>query len=225
MKDLKWLLLLGLAVVGAVFVAQNCFGPGRSDRQAEADSLRTAHQESLAVWTKRVDSLSNLSGRRDSTFSRDSMEEAIADSIGHLAGNRIAKLRQQLGLLTEVRDSNRVLVTIVSEQDARFSADSLVKISLRRQRDSMRIDRNDWKRAAGGLLAQVRRDSITIDRLVEMVKDECSYLIVKGPCPKVVVGPGVGAGPDGVHVSYLSITAGIPIRLPGLSGKRAASPP
>src|SRR6187200_3264177 len=113
----KWLFIGGLAAIGAVFVAQNCFRPGGPERRQEADSLKTDQSDSLRALQQRYDSLDELSRHRDSIARIDSLEDASAEQAGRLSGQRLANLRQQLGMLTEVRDSNRVLVAITSEQE------------------------------------------------------------------------------------------------------------
>jgi hypothetical protein len=216
----KWLWGLVLVLsIAAVYWFFRSLG-GQSAKEALADSLQTAHQESLAVWTRRIRDLEVISAERDSAIAEAAIEDSINEHRSDLASNTIAQLRHQIRSVTNVRDSLSFYVQLDVQHEARHDADTARIHVLRFQRDALQRDRDDWKRAAGGLLAQLRHDSTTISRLVEMVKDECSYIILKGPCPKLVVGPGVGVTTDGsVNAHIISVTGGIPIRLPGLSGR------
>ncbi len=216
----KWLLLLILGIVAALigiflwdtFIRQ----PGKEQIQAIQEAAKQ-REAALAAELARV---ARQSRQRDTIIDAAAVEERAQEIASDLASNRIAQLRQQLGVLTEVRDSNAVLLQLDRQHESRHLADTVRINRLIVQRDTLRADRDDWKRSSGRLLAEVRRLNTDIDSIVGLALHECSYLIVKLPCPTLVLGPGVGVSGTGVFHAGLQITAGIPIRL-----GRKPSPP
>lgn len=194
---------------------QRAFGSGR---EQEIQAITQAAKDSLASAQRRIDSLTVLSGRRDTIVDSAAVEERAHALASDLASDRIAQLRHQLGTMTEVRDRNVLLVQLDIQQEHRHTADTIRINRLRLIGDTLRADRDDWKRAAGQLLAFSKKLTGDINRLAEIASDQCNYLIVKLPCPAIVAGVGGQLNGHGALSAGLQVTGGIPIRL----GRRSA---
>ncbi len=218
----KWLKLLVIAiliVVTGLFLWDVLVRQPRQEQ--EIKTIRQEAQESTAVWQARLDTLGRRSTQRDAIVDSAAVQEQAQEIASDLLSDQIANLRNQLRSIPEVRDSNTILVQLNAQQESRHTADTIRIARLRVQRDTLRQDRDDWKEAAGRLHALNLKLARDIDRLADIKLNECSYGIVKLPCPTIVGGPSVGIDAKGTVHAGLAITGGIPLRF----GRRARPAP
>ena len=80
----------------------------------------------------------------------------------------------------------------------------------------MRVDRDEWKRTAGRLIAENNRLTDDLAYIAELSENRCKVVLVTIPCPTVTVGPGVGVRTQpelDIEPRVVQVTVGIPVRI------------
>jgi hypothetical protein len=217
----KSLILVVLVVAAIVFLLWLGFRQRGSSE--EIDRTVNADKDSAALNQRRQDSLIELSRVRDSSVQRDSIEEGQASLSSRTLSDSISKLREKIRTLTNPLDSLRRYIQLDTFHTNRHKSDSIWIAALGRQRDTLKIDRNQWKRRAFLLFHENKRLTQDVIRLGEIGKQSCDLLIVHVPCPQLVLGGGGQVTPSGELSVGLQLTGGIPIRL-GRGKARTARP-
>jgi len=214
------LVIVGLAAVCAALAWWFL----RTDRGSrEIDRIVSQDRDSLAANQARVDTLIERSSSRDSSIRRDSIFERQLELQSRAARIRLRQLADSLRMAAKnAVDSIGIYIQRDTFHSNRAKADSLRIAYLARQRDSLKIDRNEWRRSTLRLLQENRRITNDLIAVKNLAKNSCELLFIHVRCPEIVVGPSLGVSAQGsFHAQPLAVSVGIPLRL---GGKKAPSP-
>lgn len=207
----KPLLILILTVVAIGFLLWLAFRPqpGRD----EAEVIVRSDVDSTRIWQMRFDSLHLRSISRDSAIQRDSIEEIQQEAKARTLLKNLVQIRVELAQAAGVRDSLREYARLDTFQTNLHLTDSFRIDRLVRQRDALRLDRDEWKRFSADLRIENVRLTKDILRLGSLARDRCQYLFITVPCPKIVIGPTGAVNATGHVTAGLGVTAGFPLSL------------